>query len=517
MSPVSASASVSALDLIRAAPAATPFRHVLDAAAWAALPAALSAPLAAAPAAAPDLAFLGLWPGVGEVHAAFHPPGETAPLIASTAVAEGGAYAALSPARPAAAWFERAVADLTGWQAAGGVDGRPWLEHGRWPVLTPLAARPPRRTGEVPQPVFLTAEGEGVHQIPVGPIHAGVIEPGHFRFHVQGEMILRLEARLGYTHKGVLGLLRGRSPRLAAPVAARLSGDSTVAHSWAFAMAAERATATTPPPRALLLRGVMAELERIANHLNDCGFLCNDAAFAWPHARFGALREMVLRAAAAAFGHRLMMGLVIPGGVARDLTPEGARLLADALAVVAAELPALRGVMERHASLQDRLAGTGILRPELAAGFAAGGYVGRASGRDADARRDFPYAPYDAAGLAIPVLEAGDVEARLLIRLAELEESLRLVPDFLARLAPGPLQAPLLPRAGEGWGMVEGFRGEVLWWLQLGDDGLIRAAFPRDPSWLHWPLLEAAVEGNIVADFPLCNKSFNASYSGVDL
>ncbi|MFC3123918.1 nickel-dependent hydrogenase large subunit [Pseudoroseomonas globiformis] len=497
-----------AMALIGEGTARTGFRRELSVEQWARLPQALRAE--------PELELLGLWAENGAVHAAFRPASGGAPLLATLAVT-GDAFPALSPARPGARLFERAIADLWGLRAEGGVDSRPWLDHGRWGVAAPLSPVPRATPGDAPQPVFLPGEGEGVHQVPVGPIHAGVIEPGHFRFHVQGETVLRLEARLGYAHKGVLGLMRGRTPRQAARFAARISGDSTVAHSWAFAAAAEAAAGIAPPPRALLLRGLMAELERVANHLNDWGFLCNDAAFAWPHARCGALREALLRAQDGAFGHRLMMDRVVPGGVSIDIAPSGPGMLREALSLIAAELPVLRRVTEDHASLQDRLSGTGVVRAEWARLYAAGGYVGRGSGRDFDARRDLAYPPYGT--LDVPVREAGDVEARLAVRIAELEEALRLATEFLDRLSPGDILTvwPQPPAAGEGLAVIEGFRGETFCWMALDEAGLIRACFPRDPSWLHWPLLEAAMEGNILAEFPLCNKSINASYSGVDL
>lgn len=483
-------------------------RYLLSGEGWAALPGAL--------AEQHDLALLALWAEPAWVHAAFLDEGEGTFLLCSAPV-EDGRYAALSPVRPGAVRFERMIRDLWGHVAEGAADLRPWLDHGRWPVLGPLSARPERNAALPPQPEFLPAEGEGVHQIPVGPVHAGVIEPGHFRFHVQGELVVRLEERLGYTHKGTVSLMLGKSPRAAARYAARLSGDSTVAHAWAFAMAAEAATAAAPPPRAVTLRGLMAELERIANHLNDWGFVCNDAAFAFPHARCGVLREGVLRACHLAFGHRLMMDLVVPGGVAVDIAPEGPGVIARVLGAIEAEIPELASIYDNHASLQDRVVGTGIVAAQLAARFAAGGYVGRASGRGFDARRLPGYAPYDALDVAVPVLPEGDVDARVRIRIAELRESLRLARRLLDALEPGETLTPLPQRGGEGIGIVEGFRGECLHWVALDDGGLIRAAFPRDPSWLQWPLLEAAIEGNIVADFPLCNKSFNCAYSGVDL
>lgn len=461
------------------------------------------------------LALLSLWAEPGFVHAAFFDEagGE---LILATCPAETR-YPALSAARPGAVRFERAIRDLWGLEADGALDPRPWLDHGRWPVTGPLSRKPGQSVGGPVPFEFLPVAGEGWHQIPVGPVHAGVIEPGHFRFTVQGETIVRMEQRLGYAHKGTLGLMIGRSPRGAARFAARLSGDSTVAHSLAFALAAEAAAGGAVPPRAVALRTAMLEVERIANHLNDWGFICNDASFVYPHARCGLLREGVLRANAAAFGHRLMMDCVMPGGLATDIAEGGAAAILSALDAVEAEVPALLSIYDDHASLQDRVVGTGVLRPEFAARFAAGGPVGRASGRGFDARRALPHAPYDALAFDVPVLTEGDVDARVRVRVAELRESIALVRRLLARLEPGEVHAPLPAGGGEGVAAVESFRGEVITWMALDDGGLIRAVFPRDPSWTQWPLLEAAVEGNIVADFPLCNKSFNCSYSGVDL
>jgi Ni,Fe-hydrogenase III large subunit len=469
----------------------------------------------------PTLALLSLWAEPATVHAAFLDEAGLdkagGGLLLASCPAPEGSFPSLSRIRPGAVRFERVIRDLWGLVAEGGRDQRPWLDHGRWPVTAPLSGKPVRNQAFPTQPTFLPVEGEGWHQIPVGPVHAGVIEPGHFRFTVQGETVIRLEALLGYAHKGTLGLMAGKSPRAAARYAARLSGDTTVAHSLAFALAAEAATGAEVAPRAVLLRAAMLEVERIANHLNDWGFVCNDAGFAWPHARCGLLREGVLRASAAAFGHRLMMDRVIPGGLAMDLAPGAEAPILAALDAVDAELPSLVAIYDGHASLQDRVAGTGVLRPELAARFAAGGPVGRASGRGFDARRALPHAPYDRLDIAVPVLAEGDVDARVRVRIAELQESIGLARRLLDALEPGEIHEPLPQRGGEGIAAVEGFRGEILTWMALDDGGLIRAAFPRDPSWLQWPLLEAAVEGNIVADFPLCNKSFNCSYSGVDL
>jgi Ni,Fe-hydrogenase III large subunit len=239
------------------------------------------------------------------------------------------------------------------------------------------------------------------------------------------------------------------------------------------------------------------------------------------HAHCAVLRERVLRASEAAFGHRLMMDRAIPGGVAGDLDPAGADALRALIKEVRARFPDLVALYDDTASLQDRTVGTGVLKADLAQRFAAGGYVGRASGRAFDARKAFPYTPYDALDFEVPVRPQGDVNARVWIRIDEVTQSLRLIEHILDRLPAGPIAAdrPRQPNetAEEGAALVEGFRGEVFAWVRLGEGGRVERCRLRDPSWLQWPLLEACVEGNIVADFPLCNKSFNCAYAGVDL
>jgi Ni,Fe-hydrogenase III large subunit len=311
--------------------------------------------------------------------------------------------------------------------------------------------------------------------------------------------------------------MAGASLERAAQLAARVSGDSTVAFSLAYARAVEAALALEAAPRAVWLRALMAELERLANHLGDIGAVCNDAALSIMHAQCGQLREQVLRVAQACFGHRLMMDRVIPGGVLRDLPADGERLLSALVALVRKEFPDLVEVYDNTASLKDRTVDTGILSPALARQFAAGGFIGRASGRHFDARRTPGYAPYDSLQFEVPVVQAGDVNARVWIRIREVEQSLLLIDAILRGLPPGSICVPASPRAGEGVALVEGFRGDILAWVRIGAGGRVERCHLRDPSWFQWPLLEAAIEGNIVADFPLCNKSFNCSYSGHDL
>jgi Ni,Fe-hydrogenase III large subunit/Ni,Fe-hydrogenase III component G len=408
--------------------------------------------------------------------------------------------------------LERALHSLYGLRPIGIPDSRAWLDLGFWDMQFPLGMR----AAPAPQAyAFLPVEGENLHQIPVGPVHAGIIEPGHFRFTAAGETVARLEERLGYVHKGIESLMVGATLESGARLAARTSGDSTVAYGIAFARAVEAALDIEPPPRAHYLRALMAELERLANHFGDIGAICNDASFALMHAHCGILRELVLRAAQTCFGHRLMMDRVIPGGVTTDLRSEGVATLRDLLQQIRHRFPRLIELYDNTTSLQDRTAATGILDGAIARRFGAAGFVGRASGRDFDARKTPGYPPYSGLDFTVPVLTAGDVNARVWIRIREVEQSLALIEQLLERLPQGPIAIEAAGGSGEGLALVEGFRGDVLVSLRL-EAGHIARCHLRDPSWFQWPLLEVAIEGNIVADFPLCNKSFNCSYSGHD-
>jgi Ni,Fe-hydrogenase III large subunit len=459
----------------------------VDAAGWRA---------AAAGLAAGELTLLGLWGEPGLVHMALAGgPGQAAVL--DLACPEGR-YPSIGALHAPAIRLERTIFDLHDLVADGARDTRPWLDHAREPYA------------------FLKSEGESLHQIAVGPVHAGIIEPGHFRFTANGETVVRLEARLGYVHRGLEGLMAGAEPDCAARLAARASGDSTVAYSIAFARAVEAALGIEAPARAAWLRALMAELERLANHLGDIGAICNDAAFSLMLAHCGVLREQVLRTAHAVFGHRLMMDAVGPGGVAADLDGEGERLMRELVAHVRERFPPLVLLYDDTASLQDRTVGTGVVDLALVQRFGAGGYVGRASGRAFDARRAFAYPPYDQLNFRLPVRQEGDVNARVWIRIEEVSESLSLIEQILHGLPDGPARAELKPGSGEGAALVEGFRGDILAWVRI-EGGVVERAHLRDPSWFQWPLVEACVEGNIVADFPLCNKSFNCSYAGCDL
>jgi Ni,Fe-hydrogenase III large subunit len=431
-------------------------------------------------------------------------------------------YRGLEDLFPAAARMQRAAADLTGVRADG-PEQRPWLRHrgwaqGEWPLAKPPAP-PDAATPPVDDYPFVRVEGEGVHEVAVGPVHAGVIEPGHFRFSVVGEKVLRLEERLGYAHKGIerrfteLPLLEGHR------LAARVSGDSAVAYSWAYCQALEGLARLVVPARALWLRALCLEIERIQNHLGDLGALGNDAGFAFGLAQFSRLKEELTRTVAATLGQRYLLDAVVPGGVALDLADDAARALAVRIGRTASLVRELRTIYDDHPGVRDRFAGAGVVTPELARRLGLTGLAGRASGLGFDLRVDSPWPPYHVITPKLCMRRDGDVAARVNVRFDELEESCRIARALLSELPAGELRLPLEVPAGPrpGVGIIEGWRGPVLVAVESRQPGRVHRCHAHDPSWQNWPVLEHAVIGNIVPDFPLINKSFNLSYSGHDL
>ena len=431
-------------------------------------------------------------------------------------------YPGIAEFYPGADRMQRACADLLGIRPDEGADARKWLRHGAWPGdAFPLRKDFDPAARFAPEPdryPFVAVEGEGVHEIPVGPVHAGTIEPGHFRFSVVGEKILRLEERFGYTHKGIEKRFETMSLEEGAKLAGRVSGDSTVAYAWAYAMAVEGATATEPPRRALALRGILLELERIANHLGDLGYLGNDVALSFGFSQFWRLKEDLLRLNARLFGHRYRMDLIVPGGVAKDLPRGEAEELLQRMEEIRREVLRLQAIYEEHAGAQDRFIMTGQVLPELAERMGLTGFAARASGIAHDLRVDHPIPPYQQLDPRMAAHTRGDVAARAAVRFDETFESMRLIQALAQKLPPGTIRSPLAKARSRarGIGWVEGWRGEVLVALEADGDRIERL-HPHDPSWQNWPLLEHAVHGNIVPDFPLINKSFNLSYSGQDL
>jgi Ni,Fe-hydrogenase III large subunit len=420
---------------------------------------------------------------------------------------------------------ERHAHDLLGVQLESAPDARRWTRHLAWSDREfPLRRQFPVDAARAPTPPddrypFVPAHGASVVEIPVGPVHAGIIEPGHFRFQAVGEAVLNLEQHLGYVHKGIEKVAVGRGAMGLARLAGRVSGDSTVAHAWAACQAVERALGVEVPRRALALRAVMAERERVANHLGDIGAICNDVGFSFAQYQLTRLKEEWVRESSTAFGHRFMMDRVVPGGVAADVSADAARAMGEHAARLAAEVASIIERIEASESLEDRLMTTGRLTPEQAAALGAVGYVGRASGQAFDVRHNAPYAPYDGLAISVPSYRAGDVAARAKVRAEEIQVSLRLIRELAAGLPDGPTRAEVVAagRETEGIGFVDGWRGEIVTYVHLDAAARVTRFFPRDPSWLTWPALELLVQGNIVPDFPVCNKSVNGSYSGHDL
>ena len=429
-------------------------------------------------------------------------------------------YPGLEDLFPAAGRLQRAIADLSGLRSSD-PDIRPWLRHLAWAAdYRPLNDSRRSASGDPPPPddyAFVRVDGDGVHEIPVGPVHAGIIEPGHFRFSIVGEKVLRLEERLGYVHKGIerrfteLPILEGHR------LAARVSGDSAVAFSWAYCQAVEGMTNTRIPARAAWLRALCLELERCANHLGDLGALGNDAGLAFGLAQFSRLKENLLRATQKSLGARYLLDAIAPGGTAIDLSSP-LELLSCA-SVIARETSTLRAIYDEHEGVRDRFNGTGTVAPELAARLGLTGLAGRASGQAFDLRVDQPCEPYEALSVDKVGRLEGDVAARVALRFDELQESCRLIGRIVTELPVGPHRAPIDIPSDEamGIGLVEGWRGPVLVALESGTSGTILRCHPHDPSWMNWPVLEHAIIGNMVPDFPLINKSFNLSYSGHDL
>jgi len=423
--------------------------------------------------------------------------------------------------------MQRAMADLVGVRAAGPagepMDERGWLRHGAWrgdtyPLRHDVALEPALEPDDAPY-AFVSVEGDGVHEIPVGPVHAGTIEPGHFRFSIVGERVLKLEQRLGYKHKGIEKRFESMSLEQGARLAGRVSGDSTVAYAWAYAMALEGMAGVAPPARALWLRALLLERERVANHLGDLGALGNDGGLAFGLAQFGRLKEDTLRTNARVFGHRYLMDRVVPGGVAADMDAAAIAAMLEELEHIEREVRLLRDIYDDHAGLQDRFIACGVLTPGVASALGVVGVAARASGIAIDARLHPGLAPYPDLAPGIACQRAGDVAARVAVRFDETLDSIKLQRRILNGLPPGTLrEAVPVPAAGAfGVGWVEGWRGEIFVALESGAEGSIRRCHPHDPSWQIWPALEHAIIGNIVPDFPLINKSFNLSYAGHDL
>ncbi len=458
-----------------------------------------------------------------ELHVRLHPRQPEVPTLAALSFPAGR--------------FEREMHDLYGVVPVDHPQPRRLVRHHHWPRgWHPMRADagPPPDFGDPEGPFpFLTVEGPGVYEIPVGPVHAGLIEPGHFRFSVVGETILKLKARLWFVHKGIEKLFEHRSPADALPLAERISGDTTVGHALAYCLAVEDATGWPVPPEAVRKRAILLELERLYNHTTDLGALCNDVGHGILHAHAMRIREQLLRLNAQVTGHRLLRGGVHLGGATLHTVPDPAHLRA-----LAADIAEIVDLALGHTVVADRFTGTAILTTRAARDLGTLGYVARASGLPIDARHQHPLCDLGPA-FTTATRTGGDVLARFLLRADEITTSVAVIGALTPTVTAGTTstagatgatgnqppsgttgsQPPTGNRTGRpsGVGIVEGWRGTITHRVELDADGALTRAKIVDPSFFNWPALPVALTGAIVPDFPLVNKSFNLSYAGNDL
>jgi len=428
-----------------------------------------------------------------------------------------GAIPSATRTAPAAAWYERELHDQYGVEIDGHPDLRPLVFHENWPGgVHPMA----ETVGEVPianrEYRFLKVQGVGVCEVPVGPVHAGIIEPGHFRFSVVGDTVVHLELRHFYTHKGTEKIFEG-APVMSGPTVAEcVSGDNCFAHAVAYCQAVENAFGISVPPRGRAIRLIGLELERMMAHIGDLGALCGDVGFTVPAAYTARIKEGLLQASARFFGTRFWRGIAMPGGVRRDLSAENAGELRRIVADAAADFAEMARIILDTPSVLNRFEKTGILSKRIARDLGAVGLVARASGIKVDVRRDHPYGAYRKITVEVPYFQEGDVLARARMRVEETRVSARLIEETLKELSAGTT-CTAVPQDGdaEGFSAVESPRGELLYWIRVRNGGIERCHI-KSPSFQNWPILPFAMPNNIIADFPLINKSFNLSYSGCD-
>jgi len=427
----------------------------------------------------------------------------------------------------AAGGYERRIKTFFGLTPVGHPDLRPIILHENWPQdIFPLRKdfdshrRPVIASGSY---AFQHVSGEGIYEIPVGPIHAGIIEPGHFRFSMAGESIMLLEARLGYVHKGSEKLFEQLSLPHKVKLSEKISGDSSFSHSLAFVQAVERLAHITVPEKAQYLRTIYAELERLANHLGDLGLIMLDTGFNFGGAQGSRLRETMMRINERLTGNRFMRGVNAIGGVTQDMSETQKAVLATELARILNDFEEVIAIAENSVSVLNRLKSTGPLPRDIADDYGVLGVPARAVGIAADTRFDYPYAAYGKLSLGdIPTETNGDVYARFRVRVKEVRTTMEILQAALAKLPIGPIA--ILPdteikfeRNAVAISNVEGWRGEIIYFIKTNDAGEIERVIPRDPSFINWQVVGYCGNGQIVPDFPLINKSFNLSYTGNDL
>ncbi len=425
---------------------------------------------------------------------------------------------------PAANWYEREVADLLGLQPQGHPNPGPLILHGDWPQeLHPLRKDFTLKASEIPRETcireaFTEIDSEDVTVVPVGPIHAGIIEPGHFRFAAVGDTILGLDAKLFYTHRGLEKTSEGMPLHKALFLAERTCGVCALSHAVAYSHAVEYAAEVELPPKALYLRTILLEMERLYNHIGDVGNVCAGFGFAFGISQGARLKEELLRLNERISGHRYLRGAVLPGGVRIDLMEEQIEDIRSTLQTIEQQFKAFTDTLLFHEISVNRMTGTGELPLAVANDLEVVGVAARASGRNIDTRRDLPYAAYDKLKFMVPVREKGDVLARVMIRIEESAQSFAIIQQALEALPQGEIQVSVPPidsyRTAVGW--VESPRGEMVHWLMTGPGQTIYRYRIRSAAYSNWPAVAQAVKGNIVPDFPLINKSFELCYACCD-
>jgi len=450
-------------------------------------------------------------------------PGDSRYLVLAWRIpADTPSFPAISAQAPAVNWMEREIQDWFGLEAAGHPNPRRVALHDHWPDVHPLRRDFPLETElplfEGPQHVYRPTIGEGVFYIPVGPVHAGIIEPGHFNFAVAGEPVIYLQLRMYYTHKGTEKIFERLPWRHGVFLAESVSGDSGFAHALAFCQAAEKIAGAEIPPHALFGRVILLELERLYNHVADIGAIATDVGFVIANSHATRLRESLLRLNEEVSGSRLLRGLACPGGLRRPLERSAVDAALERLEDFRRDFEEVVRLIESSDSTLDRLDQTGVLHPQKARDLGIVGVAGRASGQDLDVRRDHPFAAYGSLRFEVPVFQQGDVLRRMRVRIEEARQSLALIRAAAAELPEGPCRVPVpeLQPDAAALAAVEGWRGEILYWVRAGSDGRLKRCKVKDPSLNNWPALVEAIQGNIVPDFPVINKSFNLSYSGTD-
>ncbi len=459
------------------------------------------------------------------IHYVFGLIGKNEFLTIATPVEDDNSFLSLAATFRVFAGYENEIMTMFGLVPTGHPSARNTVIHANWPKgVYPLRKnvkwneRPPM-IDDFSYP-FFEVRGEGVYQIPVGPVHAGIIEPGHFVFSVLGEEIQQLDAQLGYVHKGVEKLFEQLEVSKHLTLAERVSGDSSVSHALAYAQAYESMCSITVPARAQYLRVIFAEIERVANHLNDIGFIMLDTAYAFGGSNGSRLRERVMQLSEKLTGSRFMRNTIAIGGVSKDITKDLLVQLSDELKAIEIDYNEVIRIAEKSITLAQRVVNTGKLKLEIAKDYGVVGVPLRACGVEKDARKDFPYAAYEKLDVSVATRGEGDVSARLWVKVYEVYTSIGIIRKAIAEIPEGNINNAhnlSLPINATGVGIVEGWRGDIVYVIKTDTHGNISRVKVRDPSFLNWQAFPHVVEGEMVPDFPLCNKSFNLSYTGNDL